>query len=102
MNAAETSASNAMADCTLLTVVSRSSTTAEIDTFINDVSTTRTNIAIDSRMASRMFNGGVDAGRSAISVTAAHIPPRRVPGRYDPRREASVTVLERRNVIRIG
>ena len=52
MNAAETSASSAMADCTPLAVVSRSSTTAEIDTFMSDVSTTSTNIAIDSRMAS--------------------------------------------------
>jgi hypothetical protein len=53
MNAAETSASSAIADWTPLTVVSRSRTTAEIDTFINDVSTTSTNIAIASRMASR-------------------------------------------------
>ena len=45
MNAAETSASSAIADWTPLTVVSRSSTTAEIDTFISDVSTTSTNIA---------------------------------------------------------
>ena len=53
MNAAETSASRAMADCTPLAVVSRSVMTAEIDTFINDVSTTRTNIAIASRTISR-------------------------------------------------
>ena len=53
MNAAETSASSAIADWTPLTVVSRSSTTAEIDTFISDVSTTSTNIAIASRIASR-------------------------------------------------
>ena len=45
MNAAETSASNAIADWTPLTVVSRSRTTAEIDTFISEVSTTSTNIA---------------------------------------------------------
>ena len=55
MNAAETSASSAIADCTPLTVVSRSLTTAEIDTFITDVSTTSTNIAIDSRTASRVL-----------------------------------------------
>ena len=36
-----------------LTVVSRSSTTAEIDTFINEVSKTRTNIAMDRRSLSR-------------------------------------------------
>ena len=53
MNAAETSASSAIADCTPLTVVSRSSTTAEIETFISDVSTTSTNIAIASSRASR-------------------------------------------------
>src|SRR4029453_5589344 len=53
MNAAETSASRAIADWTPLTVVSRSSTTAAIDTFISDVSTTSTNIAIASRMARR-------------------------------------------------
>src|SRR3954470_20150870 len=53
MNAADTRASSAMADWTLLTVVSRSSTTAEIETFISEVSTTRTNIAIASRMDNR-------------------------------------------------
>ena len=53
MNAADTSASSAIADWTPLTVVSRSRTTAEIDTFISDVSTTSTNIAIASRIASR-------------------------------------------------
>src|SRR4051794_3952634 len=52
MKAAETSASSAIADCTPLAVVSRSLTTAEIDTFIKDVSTTRTNIAIASSTAS--------------------------------------------------
>ena len=53
MNAAETSASSAMADCTPLAVVSRSSMTAEIDTFINDVSTTSTNMAAASSTISR-------------------------------------------------
>src|SRR6476659_7734492 len=53
MNAADTSASSAMADCTPLTVVSRSLTTAAIDTFITDVSTTRTNMAAASRNDSR-------------------------------------------------
>jgi hypothetical protein len=53
MNAAETSASSAIADCTPLTVVSRSSTTAEIETFISDVSTTSTNIAIASSTGRR-------------------------------------------------
>ena len=57
MNAAETSASSAIAPCTPLTVVSRSRTTAEIDTFISDVSTTSTNIAIARRIARRPLNG---------------------------------------------
>jgi hypothetical protein len=53
MKAAETSASSAIADCTPLTVVPRSWTTDEIDTFMIDVSTTNTNIAIANRNASR-------------------------------------------------
>ena len=53
MNAAETRASSAMADWTPLAVVSRSLMTAEIDTFISDVSTTRTNIAMASRTIRR-------------------------------------------------
>ena len=57
MNAAETSASSAIADWTPLTVVSRSSTTAEMETFISDVSTTSTNIAAASRRANRALCG---------------------------------------------
>ena len=53
MKAAETSASIATADWTPLTVVSRSSTTAEIDTFMNDVSITNTNIAAAAPSPSR-------------------------------------------------
>ncbi len=49
MNAAETNASRAIADWTPLAVVWRSRTTADIDTFMNDVSTTSTNIAAASR-----------------------------------------------------
>src|SRR4051794_36369677 len=55
MNAAETRASSAIALCTELTVVSRSRTTAEIDTFISDVSTTSTNIAAASTSDKRVF-----------------------------------------------
>src|ERR1043166_8609212 len=54
MNAADTSASSAIADWTPLTVVSRSRTTDEIETFISDVSTTSTNIAIASRSGRRL------------------------------------------------
>ena len=57
MNAAETSASSAIADWTPLTVVSRSSTTDEIETFISDVSTTSTNMAAASNMANRELCG---------------------------------------------
>ena len=55
MNAAETRASSAIAVWTALTVVSRSLTTAEIDTFISDVSTTSTNIAAASTSDSLGF-----------------------------------------------
>src|ERR1700734_1959962 len=55
MNAAETKASSAIALWTPLAVVCRSRTTAEIDTFMNDVSTTRTNMAAARRIASRGF-----------------------------------------------
>src|SRR3954454_22957176 len=61
MNAAETRASSAIALWTELTVVSRSLTTDAIDTFINDVSTTSTNIAAANTTESRAlpaFLGG--------------------------------------------
>src|SRR5215208_2970596 len=67
MNAAETSASSAIADCTPLTVVSRSRTTAEIDTFISEVSTTSTNIAIASRSGS-LGDVGAIARRPSAAV----------------------------------
>ena len=69
MNAADTNASSAIADCTPLTVVSRSRTTAEIDTFISEVSTTSTNIAMDSRIANRRFIGAChrDRGRRCVA-----------------------------------
>ena len=67
MNAAETSASSAIADWTPLTVVPRSLTTAEIDTFIIDVSITSTNIAMANKMASRRL----PAASSGILVLAA-------------------------------
>src|SRR6476646_4353853 len=75
MNAADTNASSAIADCTPLTVVPRSCTTAEIDTFINDVSTTSTNIAIANRIASRGLPvGSAGTGVVARSVTGIHPP----------------------------
>src|SRR5262245_15030831 len=71
MNAADTSASSAIADWTPMTAVGRSSTTAEIDTFITDVSTTRTNIAIASRTASLRLP--VDGSAALLSGAAAVI-----------------------------
>jgi hypothetical protein len=53
MNAADTRVSSAIADWTPLAVVCRSCTTAEVETFISDVSTTSTNIAIARRIPSR-------------------------------------------------
>src|SRR3954468_22977502 len=53
MNAADTSASSAIAPCTPLTLALRSRTTEEIETFINDVSTTNTNIAAAKSRESR-------------------------------------------------
>ena len=77
MNAADTSASSAIADWTPLTVVPRSLTTAEIDTFISDVSTTSTNIAIEMRMARRELPA---ASPGAITPACAVMcPPPLVP-----------------------
>ena len=74
MNAAETRASSAMADWTPLAVVSRSSTTAEIETFISDVSTTRTNIAIASSTDSRELlpPSSFSESSSAASIPVCH------------------------------
>jgi hypothetical protein len=69
MNAADTSASSAIADWTPLRVVSRSRTTDEIETFISDVSRTSTNIAIASRTASR----GLPVDTSGTLVPAASV-----------------------------
>ncbi len=72
MNAAETSASRAIADWTPLAVAWRSRTTAEMDTFINEVSTTRTNIAIASSAASRWLpDDSCDAATLASTLMAA-------------------------------
>jgi hypothetical protein len=68
MNAAETSASRAIADWTLLAVVCRSCTTAEIETFINEVSTTSTNIAIARRIETKPSPLDSSAG-TAVAAT---------------------------------
>src|SRR5215469_10389639 len=76
MNAADTSASSAIADWTPLTVVCRSCTTAAIDTFITDVSTTRTNIAIASRIASLRFPADSSVALVPGPAVMAADPPR--------------------------
>ena len=75
MKAADTSASSAIADWTPLTVVSRSRTTDAIDTFISEVSTTRTNIAIARRMARRLLDVASTAGGPPRSLTSGAEDP---------------------------
>src|ERR1700729_3785594 len=79
MNAADTKASRAMADWTPLAVVWRSVTTAEIDTFMNEVSTTRTNIAAANRSASRGFDPPSTCTTSSGSGVMRIRNTRRVP-----------------------
>src|SRR4029079_2621600 len=69
MNAADTSASRATAACTPLAVVSRSRTTAEIETFMNDVSMTKTNIAIASSTPRRGVPDAEGESIGAVSRT---------------------------------
>src|SRR4051812_14547084 len=71
MKAADTSASSAIADCTPLAVVSRSSITAEIDTFISEVSTTRTNMAMARRIESFRLPEAAAKSLAAESVLMA-------------------------------
>ena len=73
MNAAETSASSAIADWMLLTLVSRSRATAVIDTFIIDVSTTRTNIAMPSSTDNRRLPDDPSGPRTAGSPLTGHL-----------------------------
>src|SRR6476661_3858565 len=74
MNAAETSASRAIADWTPLTVVSRSLTTAEIETFISDVSTTSTNIAIASKRDSLVWAELSSSGTLLVATSLTRDP----------------------------
>src|SRR5215213_9038821 len=86
MNAADTSASSAIAPCTPLTVVSRSSTTFAIETFISDVSTTSTNIAIASSTARRRVCG-VHSCESVIRQASGPSGRRASSGSGDARSE---------------
>src|SRR3954454_9967092 len=79
MNAADTRASRAIAPWTPLTVVPRSSTTLAIDTFISEVSTTSTNIAIARKSESR----GLPFGRSgSAAVWSSSDTPWNLPRRH--------------------
>src|SRR6478609_506797 len=102
MNAADTSASSAIVDWTPLTVVSRSLTTAEIDTFMIDVSTTNTNIAIASKIASLVLLSLVavsaTVGVAAIWGFSSH--PRR-DRHTTPGVRAALEALQGANVTRI-
>jgi hypothetical protein len=60
----------ATADWTPLTVVPRSWTTAEMDTFMNDVSMTNTNIAAAKRIPARAV-GVAGAGVGGVSSVIA-------------------------------
>jgi hypothetical protein len=84
MNAAETSVSSAIADWTLLAAVSRSCTTAEMETFISEVSTTRTNIAIARRTARPWspFDSSAATVASALTGRSSHSPEN--PTRAEP------------------
>src|SRR5262245_5782574 len=77
MKAAETRASSAIADWTPLAVAPRSRTTAEMDTFMSDVSTTSTNIAAASRRPSLMSpddSSGMAAGAVVASAVTRYCP----------------------------
>ena len=78
MNAAETSASSAIADWTPLAVACRSWTTAEIETFMKDVSTTRTNIAAARRIMRRRSPLGAAVCAEGDAVMATSSPVHRI------------------------
>ena len=78
MNAAETSASRAIADWMALTSVPRLATTAEIDTFMIDVSTTSTNMAMARRIGRRgsaFVASAAAVGSWASDDVAVTVPP---------------------------
>src|SRR3954462_12858694 len=85
MNAADTSPPRPPAHWPALAVVSRSWTTAEIDTFISEVSMTNTNIAIASSTPSRGVPDDEDTPRSITdaSDSAAIAPAPRRDGHFD-------------------
>src|SRR4051794_27619806 len=102
MNAADTRASRAIAPWTPLTVVPRSSTTLAIDTFISEVSTTSTNIAIARKSESRALPFG-RSGSAAVwssSDTPQNLPRRhrRRQGCAHPRSAHARTIVRRARV----
>ena len=74
MKAADTSASSAIADWRPLTVEPMSFTTAEIETFMIEVSTTSTNIAIASNSASLLLNGSAGVPPSSGFFICHRLP----------------------------
>ena len=101
MNAAETSASRAIADWTPLAVVCRSVMTAEIDTFISDVSTTRTNMAMASSRARRGFPSPCSSTsgsytllmRGSSLIGRSRVVPGRIVDRIERPIKAGIEVL---------
>jgi len=79
MKAAEMSASRAIADWTPLAVVWRSLITADIDTFISDVSMTKTNIAMAKRRARRGFPSPASSTPDSALALMTIAPPLRDP-----------------------
>src|SRR6185437_6253484 len=105
MNAADTSASRAIALWTPLTVVPRSLTTAEIDTFISDVSTTSTNIAMASSSARRRVapvNSCSGAGAAVVIVPPRGNALRRAPTGPPTNRVMCVACLRRPGAVRLA
>ena len=106
MNAAETRASRAIAAWMALTSMPRSSTTAEIETFMIDVSTTSTNIAIARRIGSARLGAGA-AGACASTAAVMSGPSfgprglqdwtssRRLPPAFGRRPDRSARIVRR-------
>ena len=74
-------------------VVSRSWTTAEIETFISEVSTTRTNIAIASRIASRVSPLDSSTGALPASISTC-VEPYVLPSDSRDERDPCLVIVE--------
>lgn len=86
-----------MADCTPLAVVSKSLMTADMETFISDVSTTRTNIAIASSTISLRLPccPGSERGFVTSLTCSAPVPySRGLTGMLENHSRAGITLRE--------